>query len=514
MRKKLFQHKSILNRYVVFYVSLALFSCSLAGLVLFYVSVNELNNAAQQEQQHKLALSCRYVQSQLDAMQDVAYRISFEYKFRPDYLRQHRYHERQAVEALRQYVNYTPLSDDYFLLYPEFSYVFKPGATNTMDVYMSQFGIVRYRMLETAIRRVDRFQVFTSEENGNVAFFAFPIRFSNSEETVTICFAVHLTKLLSTVESYVGEFPGGLSIEIDGVSVTPQNANGSTLTERQGEVICSLLEPVGAQYKGIADFGRLIIGLMIAIIVIVLTVALALSWRSYQPIRKLVRESEHFFIGASGSQNEFQRISETLNAVYARNAHSTTQLHDEMIRLEQQRAVIRAQLVRLILCGRAQEPVEEQLKYLDIHFPRPWFAVAVISVRKNTECVDDLMEMTGQLSSGDVCLFPERLYGESGFAVLIAASEETGIHSAMELVYALLDAEGVERRVTLSAATEHIADVPQAFMSAMTDICRKDGSNAAECSLRYSDVALPARSNSALKTMKPGAAFTHASQAC
>ena len=60
---KLFRPNSAFNRYVLFYASLALLSCSLVGVVLFRLSANELNHAAQQEQSQKLALTCEYVQS-------------------------------------------------------------------------------------------------------------------------------------------------------------------------------------------------------------------------------------------------------------------------------------------------------------------------------------------------------------------------------------------------------------------------------------------------------------------
>ena len=77
-------------------------------------------------------------------------------------------------------------------------------------------------------------------------------------------------------------------------------------------------------------------------------------------------------------KDEIRQITTMLDSAIKKNQISSYQLNVELKRLNYQHSVIKKQLLRLLMHGDADENMAENMKYLGVEFPSPYYSVFVI----------------------------------------------------------------------------------------------------------------------------------------
>lgn len=496
---KLPRTRTTLARYAISYTSVALLSCAILGLALFFVSVRELNSSTRQEQQRKLALACEYVDSQIEIMRDISYRVQTTHCYKPSFFSQNKYDEITLLQDFESYKNYTPFTSDYFLMYAGSDYIFKASSTNDFRVYMRDIHrITSPEALRADVAGLNTFAILTSDENDGVLFFCFPVRFPGTEGDATLCFSVQRADITSVIERTIGRFPGALSIRVDGVELGSAGASftGDLSASYEG-VTCSLDSSGISAYERLNDYRMLAALLIIAIAVVMLLVAVYLSFRSYHPIHELVRRSESMFkVGPNGT-GDIEYISDLLDTAFTRAEDVGRQLSEELDRHEEQRRVIRSQLVQLILSGKTGADLGEQLKYVGVRYANPSFYVAaVITLERPARQTGRAMAMVDNLSDDDLLFCATEFRDGGGFAVLMIMEEPGRAQEAIELIEAVMEEAGLNGRISAGFVTEAASDVPKSLMTAISAAApeptgERPGAERLANTLRYSDIALP-----------------------
>lgn len=507
-------------RYITSYASIALVSCALIGLVLFRVSVNELNEATKRQQLNKLSLAAEYLENQQKLMMEVKCKIQNTVHYKPSQLEINKYKNIVLLKDFELYKNYTPIAQEYFLFYRDDTLVYGPSSTNIFQYYMHYIvNISDYKSIYDKLNSIKAFTIICPEENENIILMAFPVYFTGKEDLTgdaTLCFVVHKTDVLHRLNNTIGTFNGDIHIYFNNWPILSSSTNNtpnlhynissrSSLNHSKSLKVSSpdslftfILEiPEKGIYDQLDNY-KLFSGVLVTIIaIIMIAVAAYISYYNYRPIKELVNQYESFFTSEVKSKNEIKQIAYMLNSAFEKSQDSKRELAENMTKLENQRKIIRRQLVQLLLSGDIDENIAEHEKYLDIPFKFPYYSVLVIKINPGkAERMEHLITMIENSSDETVIFYGARLKYKNSFAVLLIMNEQSQIEEVVELVKAVAHEEGINLNISIGFVCNDMNKIPVSMMDALSKYDREGFSSQLEgkklaSSFLYSDIYLP-----------------------
>lgn len=424
--------KSILRRYLISFVSIAMLSCAVVGLITYLTAVQELRISAQAEQQKRLTLAVEDMDDQLEILQDIANRVQTSIYYMPMYISRNPYYEVELLDDLEKFSNYSSLLSHYFIRYEGQDAVFSDMGKSYLGVYTAtRFGLFDSASLAAFLDACTTLNIYPVQ-NGVLAVF--PIKMNAAQSysgRATLCFHITDSALINRLQLVSGEKFERVSLACGDRLVVAHGNIASPLTVASDRFSLTVdIEEIGS---GIDErFTQLSVLLIGVLLVLLCVLAAAVAVRNYRPIGTIAKRHNL----AVGEGNELELIDRELVTVKGKLQLSQDELEERVAQFKTVRTNLLRHFVLQVVHGYADEKAITRMREAGVHFPAEAFQVFLLHAGENTQNV----EQTVCELSGDDAFFHAVPYGgENSYAVL--ASTPAGVKADEILREVCTDAE-------------------------------------------------------------------------
>ena len=198
---KMFKSRSILYRYVVSFVSIAIFCCIIIGMASYLLAAEELRQSAADEQQRRLQLAAEDLYAQFDHLEEISHYVMTTACYAPSYFGRNPYYELELLEDLAKQKTFASIFDHIFLRYNGSPFVFTTTGKSWLEVFQDTLLTAEdVTQLPTTMEHASDL-TFYPLKNGILAIY--PLRFirtSNYNGLATLSFYLPHSKVIERMQ--------------------------------------------------------------------------------------------------------------------------------------------------------------------------------------------------------------------------------------------------------------------------------------------------------------------------
>lgn len=461
-----------MKRYLLSYLSIAIFACTAISLVVFFVSVNEMHQLTLQESARRAQSIVDDLDEQMDIMQNIAYTISTMPEYKLSNLQKSKYREIEMLEDLSKYQGYTPLASQFFLYYVGKENIFVlPEKTSCRFSLYAQTRLAYASAAESAQFHQELIGLAEADilkmPNGNL-LFCYPLWFTSaSNADGYLCFVVTQDSVAQRVRLIGGNFVHPISLYHYETCIYGEAQEAAALELCGENGVCIQLNQQDIfPYRGITAYANAYWAIIAGTFIVTCAMALIAAKRHYKPIYELVHE-----IGGAPllGKDELESLRVFLRRAVDTNKITQKQLQENAAWLNQQRQKNQEQMMLLALTGLYHAPLQQTAQRDDPLEEGRHFAVICVSCR-GKYLVEELLAQICELGSADLELVAVRLPYESLIAVV--ASSWNGIDSfdVVRLLRELMEADHLAADFGVGLEVDSARRIPDSFAAALVDI--------------------------------------------
>lgn len=409
--------KSVLYRYLISFVSIALVSCTMVGMISYLIAARELRSSARQEQTRRLTLAAEDVSAQMEQLQEIAYLVQNSVYYRPAFIGRNPYYEIELLEDFKKFTGYSTLVTEYFLRYEGDRTIFCHAHKSYLSSYARiRLGLEDSQGLSDFLDACDA-PAFYALPKGTLAVF--PIHMGAAfgyTGRACVCFYLMEETILERAHLVSGEPFEHMEVRCDGETVVSRGriAQPMVIASDRFELVFDESE-IGIH---ISDrFLRLNL-YMIAIFTLLLgALAVYAAIRNYRPIGNLARR----YHLTTGEGNELEHLDRTLDDMEGRLRMSQEELGERVAQFRAIRGDLIRRFVLQMVHGYADERSMEHMRSAGVHFPAAAFQVFLLHTRQQAA---DVEKTISELSDDEAFFCAVPYGGENSYAVLVNVPEE------------------------------------------------------------------------------------------
>lgn len=368
---------SVLRRYMISYLGIALLSCLLIGMVLLYTYLVDFTERQETLFREKAQLVATDMSQQVSLLRTASHKLSIDTLYRPGYLHAGKYSEIRMLEDFKRYAAYSLITQDAFLLYRgEDAVYMTSGLKADAALHLAALGAEDTGAWLTRLNAVDQMEMATEADMEHILLLL-PIGSPIAREA-TLAFAIDKRALLARMETVSGGLDGQYLLSFGGEAIV------STMDDTAARMTrLTATSPDGDWTVHIAYDGSVrlptrarvfVLAAIVAAIAAVIGISIWTAYRHYKPIKRLTLQ--HAAHGPDAmQQDEFQRIEAYMDSL----AETSLRARE---RLETNASLMRQQLMHLLVNGIYTPKVDEYLDRLHMRLNGPWFFVMVASCEK------------------------------------------------------------------------------------------------------------------------------------
>ena len=453
---KRFIGKSLLQRYLISFVSIAMFSCAVVGMIIYLAAVQELRVASLTEQEKRLSIAVDDMDEQFDQLLDIATRIQISTHYMPPHFSRNPYYEIELLADLKRYGNYSSLLRHYFIRYEGNDAVFSEMGKSYMHIYAPyRLGYDDPAALGAYLDQCTE-PCFLPLQDSVLAVY--PIKMSSSRGytgKASVCFLITDTALLERLQLVSGEqFTRGQLRRGDALVMScgdiedPLTISGEvfSLTVDRSEITSE----IGTQ------FTTLSIVLIGVFIVLFCTLAAALAVRNYRPIGYLAQR----YNLQPGEHNELELLDQALVNMEGQLRLSREQLDIRLNQLRLVRSDLQKHFVLQMLRGNADDGDLARMREAGMLFPGRRFHAFIVSCSSVNP--NDAVHSFEELSDERAAFFAAPFGGDGRYAVLVNADK---CPEAADMLHDSCSGA----KVFGGRSTDELSEIPALLFDALTE---------------------------------------------
>lgn len=480
--------RSLLAKYLITNLSLAVLACAVVGLILFSFSIAQLNHAYEQEQMNRLAIAADDLQRQEKVMSEDALEIRFDELYRPAWFGRDATYELEMTKSLEKYKGSSPLIDQFFILYRGTDNVYYPNRKNYFPIHMAQLGIAGdiEGLYQQFVSVTDKGLVI--HDDGH-AFLCYNLPMSKKRNIgdAVLVYCIDRNILLGRLETTMGlradslyvYYAGHLISADDGPDIEELVFNGGNYQDSQylaaqstgGMFVVLMPVSANASYAVLDQFRVVCLWIFGGFSVIMLLMAWLTAYRNWRPIGKLLR---HYLPNSQHGNNELEQINRLLSSSMESREKAQNTLMRQMESIEAQRLQIRRQLLLLILSGSWDISPQETITSGSLPLPMPGYGLVVLRLSVTSD-VDALCRMIEELSGEDMLFYATPLQDTQSIVVLVNLEEKAQLAVAMELIEGVRDAFDIAFDLLPGEACDRVDELPGALVRILTQGAKTAG---------------------------------------
>ncbi len=389
---KRIQRPSMTARYAALFFAVIMLLAAGLSFMLMQFATERFQTYELQNVQNSMTMAANDLENQYEVFTDIASQIKATYFYRPSVLRQDAYRDIEMLEDFTYFRNFSPVLNDYFLLYPETN-------AERQKVYTSEgrtayFSYYAGSKLHTdddessaLLARLNSMAENDSIVIGQQVLLVFPIRFVSSGEAAdkaVLGLIFHLRDLEARMRQIAPNLPDKITIEL-GNQPFGGVEEGSELLQYTGvhqgrdghHSICVDSETGLVRLAAAVDQDKwsllftampwwLIAGMTLCLLV-ASVIAMGLSHAFMKPLRRLIKEH---MPEETRFRDEFAQLEEIFSRL-EQECDSSMQL-------------LRGRLLLTILRGYYSESLMNRWGILHLTFDEPLYSVMILDTSAMT----------------------------------------------------------------------------------------------------------------------------------
>lgn len=453
---KKFSRYRVFYSYLISYVSVVLVAAAVISVLFSYQFIQKIKNETQKVTQNKVYTALVDMSNQLDAIEGMAFSMVAAEEFRPEYFNKNKYYEIEALNRLKRYNNTSPIVSYYFLLYGDNGMMFTSGGTKMpFSAYFSERFATKQNSDEifNEIAGAGGLTLINTGAAGKtqpVYLIVCPLqRYALNEpgNAAILCCEITPDQINRRITQMVGEIDGELAVYLDGTLMNktevPEDSDGYEVSSADGRIRIQYYGNTGS----LSGRQQILSGQSMAILVIILAgilvVAVFAAYRSYMPIRSLLKKYALGTDTGKNKINELERIDLFIDLLMQKDAENNKQLREQY-------GMMRDQMINLILSGGYRTRFGERLLWLNLRLDGPFYGTMLVKLC-GTEALEEVqVKKLGkgieELSDDEISLYSayEGSAEENSFYILASMKEQYQMEEAMESVRSLFELEGYQ----------------------------------------------------------------------
>lgn len=473
LRKNDFQG-GVFRRYLFSYLSIVLVVSLVLGVSLTMVFANQLHQSERELFEGRLALAADYVETQIEAMDEIRQLIKTGPIYHPNYLSSHVINDLELLDEFSRFSAYSPWLKDFYLWYQNTGKVYSANDTTygiSLFRYfiLNKFSEEEFSILVHRVGRDDiHFQIH--EKMPDTLLISLPLYFGTQKLSIgegALIVKIKLNELRQMICEMTGadeNVPFIITYRdqmLWGMENVPDDAPRGISTK--GKVTLTSPMPVMSVFANMTAFQMLMIVMTAVVFLGGVVLAVFAAWRSYQPIRRIYGK---FVASDQAPSNELQTIENLLHESRENASLNQRQLAEQLGLLTQQQAWLKQQLVMMLISGNSSPVVQCQIQQLGYEMGQGKYAIFFLHL-ENGGKTDDLMRDIEGFSDEEYTLYAAELQSDREYAILANFEEEEACNEILELLEDTLNARGIHAMVQISRACTEINGIASVAIEAL-----------------------------------------------
>jgi AraC-like DNA-binding protein len=457
------------NPYLVSYLSLALICCILLTVVFLYASMRNARASESAYRTEKLNLAAEDFETQMNELSTIGLKISVDRHFQPFYYERNKYYEKELLEILEEYTNYTVFSGKYFLYYKDSDRIFTSSEKTSqlnqyLQLYLPEDSILEFTQNLNQLPD----QINFTCENGRL-FIQFPLKImNNGEYNAVLCFIVTEEEIGSRISNISGGLAGSYSLYA-----------GTTLLYRTDDDSPSLSSPEKAESAVSGNYTILLypdsnmpvyfpfqVLLILCAVIFLLVIATILAWRSSMPLIRLAQKLKSSVPEAPKTEysNQLEEIDSLADQVIRQNDQAAKKITEKQRQIQEQALL-------MLLSSRFSYDLKPYLTESGLTLPGPWYSVLCISTEStnNPKSLARLTAVVQELSDTgeNLYLYPVQVPDQSCLAVVASLASPSRWESVCNDVRELAQSALPDSATAAGGCYEEAGNLAASFLEAM-----------------------------------------------
>lgn len=452
---KMFKSRSILYRYVVSFVSIAIFCCIIIGMASYLLAAEELRQSAADEQQRRLQLAAEDLYAQFDHLEEISHYVMTTACYAPSYFGRNPYYELELLEDLAKQKTFASIFDHIFLRYNGSPFVFTTTGKSWLEVFQDTLLTAEdVTQLPTTMEHASDL-TFYPLKNGILAIY--PLRFirtSNYNGLATLSFYLPHSKVIERMQLVSSEkFSRAAVFYEDSCIMSTAEIDDPITVQYGGFRLVFDRTEIGTGVN--RNFLHLSLWIILVFASLMCVLAIYAAFRNFRPIGNLARR-HNVLDGA----NEIESLDKAISDIKGQLRISQEQLDMRLDQLRLLRSDLQKHFVLQVLRGHAEDNDLERMREAGMFLQGRRFHTFIVSC--NTAAPNDVVHSFEELSDERAAFFAAPFGGEGRFAVLVNADE---CPDAADMLHDSCSGA----KVFGGRSTDELSEIPALLFDALTE---------------------------------------------
>lgn len=431
---RLLKNKSVLKKYLITYVGVAVSACAILGVALMLISSHSLQRQETAAAEARLASACDDLIYQLDIMQELSYKPAAMMEYQPFYLQRNAYNEVIMLEHFSRLADSVIICDRYLLLYEDSSDIFTQQSKLPLSILLRE---IAPNWTETQFREAlkgpNGFVVLDNVNRNGDRMLMRKYRITFSRSNGKSAYVIFLLDQAELSQRYGNLFrlSGDVLLQVNGQTIlgdATQQATYQYAFNHQGEEI--LFAMTGDARDDLAASTRIMLYIVIGMSILFAVISIRLAWQSYDPIRSLASKMG---VKDQTMNNEIQAIAMAVDDVIQQNTASMGALTKSLENVSRLQESLKQQILLLALSGEYDASLGKNMADAGMDLSGGHLCVAHIAWDEALN-TDVLSRCISKVSDNDAKLHLAALAGKRGWALLLCAMDDANLLAAYDIV--------------------------------------------------------------------------------
>ena len=471
--KCLFENRSVLVKYILSFLTVAVFGCITIGLTLFAFSTSELDKVAAQEMSRYTQDVADDLDRQMESMSEVAKKISFKPDLKYSYIEKVKYRDIEVLKTLKQDFGYVPMCDQFFLMYDgvENLYVAPDDVTSLFYVYAKNcLGCNTQEAIDAIYQRIhasDNYDLIRCN-NGNLIYCCSIHNNGTDVRKSWLCFVIYNRTIQNRIALIGGESIGSYRLIWNDEIIYGNNSKGevhASFCTKNG-IVVQLLSEKNLPYSRISTYTKVFWIIILAVMFSTCLIAWIAAKKNYNPIKKLVNE---FSDKSQNGRNEFFILQDLLTRTIENNRITQEQLYRNSVWLNRQRRKNNEQMLLLALSGKINTQMQQIGEEESFFADERKYAVICVTIDNEYDS-NALFAQINELSDRKTEICCAHLPFESLIAIGISCFEQADYQYSITLLSDLLDVCELKVKIGIGNLVDEPDRIPDSLAEALINL--------------------------------------------
>jgi len=418
---------------------------------------------------NKLYTVIEDLDAQMESMRTITLEIANKREFSRKFWGEGKYNEMQMLGYLGKYQQVFSIYEGYFLRYKDaVPFFLSTGKTRTPHIYYkAEIGEDQYEEFMNSLDRLmaEGTKSFDIYREGDIVLLIYSLNIysvSKNGYDGIVCYKISRSSIEERIECLVQKLDGELVIYLDDVCILgeekiledPENMEDIIeITSSKGNFRIFYREDGNSSVISRNIFSRESILNTLSISMWLILLGFVVAYLNYRPMIRIVKKYGTALDEAEAMDADWKSVDKMLGMLTNKNKIKGEQILEQW-------EMLKEQTIRLIISGLYSEKIQTYMSLMNIkHDANVYFvlkcsiedsSINVMEGQEHTIC-NDLEALSDEEMFFYLCWDSKKI-----FYVLLALEEKYHLDAAMELLYSLFEAKGLQVSIELAKVIEDL----------------------------------------------------------